>query len=80
VYVSFIPVSAEMSTIVAVTKLYASKATGELHLHHRAALIYSTELQALERCELRVAFTRLGSAVRVATLYDFAVNFKHAIW
>jgi hypothetical protein len=29
---------------------------------------------------LRVVFTRLGSAVRVATVYDIVVALKHAIW
>jgi hypothetical protein len=35
----------------------------------------------LLRSEFSAVFTRLGSsAVRVATLYDFAVTLKYAIW
>jgi hypothetical protein len=39
-----------------------------------------TALLALLRCEFWAVFTRLSSAVRVATLYDISVTLKHAIW
>jgi hypothetical protein len=39
----------------------------------------STALLTLLRCEFWAVFTRLGSAVRVATLYYFDVTFKRAI-
>jgi hypothetical protein len=48
--------------------------------HHAGGWGNSTALLPLLHCKLRAVFTHLGSAVRVATLYDFAVTLKHAIW
>jgi hypothetical protein len=39
-----------------------------------------TALLALLWCELWAVFIRLASAIRVATMHDFAVTVKHAIW
>jgi hypothetical protein len=44
------------------------------------AEVNSTALLALLPYEFCAVFTLLGSAVRVVTLYDFAVTTKHAIW
>jgi hypothetical protein len=41
---------------------------------------YSTALLALLHCEFWAVFTRVGAAARAATLYDFALTLKHAIW
>jgi hypothetical protein len=45
---------------------------------YRAALVNSRALLALLRWELCPVFTRLVSALRVATLYDFSVTLQHA--
>jgi hypothetical protein len=40
--------------------------------------VSSTAFLALLRCKFRDVFTHLGSAVLVATMYDFVVTLKHA--
>jgi hypothetical protein len=66
--------------IVAFTKLYASRPRDDFTPTFRATQVNSTALFALLRCEFWAVFTSLGSAVLVATLYDFAVTLKHAIY
>jgi hypothetical protein len=57
------------------------KVTEGLHpSFSRGCKVTSTELLTLLRCEFWAVFTRLRSAVCVATLYDFVVTLKHAVW
>jgi hypothetical protein len=42
--------------------------------------VTTTASLALQRCDFWAVFTRLGSAVRVATLPDFSMGLKHAVW
>jgi hypothetical protein len=62
-------------TTVAVTKLHASRPRKDFNFPPPL-----TALLALLRCEFCAVFTRLCSSVHFATLYDFAVTMKHAIW
>jgi hypothetical protein len=66
-------------TLVAVTKLHASRPRKDFTPLTARQQVNSTALLALLCCELRAVFTRLGSAVCVATLYDFSVTLKHEI-
>jgi hypothetical protein len=62
---------------VAVTKLQASRPG---RTSRPLACCSSTATLALLRCEFWRAITRLGAAVRAATVHRFVVTLKHAIW
>jgi hypothetical protein len=87
--VPFVLVTDDVSTFfIAIVKFHEAGNYSSRHqiacfkategLHHAA--LSNTALLALPPCELRAVFPPLGSAVRVATLYDIAVALKHAIW
>jgi hypothetical protein len=63
-----------MISTVAVTKLHASKPRKGFAPFTAQPDVTSAALLASLHCELWTVFTRLGSAVRVATLYDFALT------
>jgi hypothetical protein len=56
------------------------KATEGLHSPYRSALTLQYSVASFATLRVLSSLHRLGSAVRVATLYDFAVTLKHAIW
>jgi hypothetical protein len=69
----------DLTIIVAVTKLHASRSWKDLKAPPPQPLDSVTST-ALLLCELWTVFTRPCSAVRVATVYDFSVTLKHAVW
>jgi hypothetical protein len=78
----FVDPSIKGTVIIAVTKLHSSRPHARTHTHtHRAHRItdVSSALPALLRSKFSAVCTRLGSAVRDATLYYVAVTLKHAV-
>jgi hypothetical protein len=88
VYTNDISMTAPMSlqrisngmVTVTVTKLRASRPRKDLIPLIARLQVTSKALLDSLLWEFWAVFTRLGSAVPLATLYDFTVTFKHAVW
>jgi hypothetical protein len=54
-----------------------------VQIHHAYITLIQLQMKTLQQVGVRSPAkhsTGLGSAIHVATLYDFAVTLKHAVW